>query len=90
LAIVTISHQHGTGGEDLASQLAQRRGFSLVTAAKVDEIIRDRYQLDYSLSGEIGQAPSEHRTGETFASLISAILTGMAVLQDLVVLECGG
>jgi len=90
LAIITISHQYGTGGEALASQLAQQLGFSLVTPSKVDEIIRDRYQLEYSLSGEIGQTPSEHRTSKIFANLISAVLTDMAVLQDLVVLECGG
>jgi cytidylate kinase len=90
LAIITISYQYGTGGEDLASELAQRLGFSLVTAAKVDEIIRTRYQLEYSLSGEIGHTPKEHESSKLFANLISAILTDMAVLEDLIVLECGG
>jgi len=90
LAIITISHQYGTRGETLASELAQRLGFSLVTPAKVDEVIHTRYQLDYSLSGEIGQTPREHYSSKVFANLISAILTDMAVLEDLVVLECGG
>jgi cytidylate kinase len=90
LAIITISHQHGTRGAALAADLAQRLGFALVTPAKVDGIIRDRYQLEFSLSGEIGQTPPEHHTNKIFASLISAILTDMAVLEDLVVLECGG
>ncbi len=90
LAIITISHQYGTRGEILAAEIAQRLGFSLVTPARVDEIIRVRYQLDYSLSGEIGQAPREQQMSKVFANLISAILTDMAVLNDLVVLECGG
>ncbi len=70
--------------------MAQRLGFALVTPAKVDEIIRERYQLDYSLSGEISQTPRENESSKVFANLISAILTDMAVLNDIVVLECGG
>ena len=90
MAIITISHQYGTRGEAIATELAGQLGYSLVTPAKVDQIIRDRYQLDYSLSGEIGQTPSEQPTSKVFANLISAVLTDMAVLEDLVVLECGG
>ncbi len=90
MAIITISYQYGTRGETLASELAQRLGFSLITPAKVDEIIHARYQLDYSLSGEIAQTPREHDSSKLFANLISAILTDMAVWQDMVVLECGG
>jgi cytidylate kinase len=90
LAIITISYQYGTRGEILASELAQRLEFTLVTPPMVDEIIRARYQLDYSLSGEIGQTPREHDSSKLFANLISAILSDMAVLEDLIVLECGG
>jgi hypothetical protein len=56
----------------------------------VDEVIRTRYHLDYSLSGDIGQTPRESGSSKLFANLISAILADMAVLEDLVVLECGG
>jgi cytidylate kinase len=90
LAIVTISHQYGSRGETIAHEVAQRLGFFLVTSDKVDEVIRDRYQLNYSLSGEIDQTPRESQAGKFLANLISAILTDMAVLQDVVVLECGG
>jgi cytidylate kinase len=90
LAIITISYQSGTYGEALASDLAQQLGFSLITPARVDEIIRARYQLDYSLSGEIAQTPRERDSSKLFANLLSAILTDMAVWQDMVVLECGG
>ena len=75
---------------EISSELAQRLGFNLITPAKVDEIIRERYQLDYSLSGEISQTPREQDTSKVFANLISAILTDLAVLNDVVVLECGG
>jgi hypothetical protein len=74
----------------LASELAQRLAFTLVTPDKVDEIIRGRYQLDYSLTGEISQTPREQGVSKLFANLISAILTDMAVLEDLIVFECGG
>ncbi len=90
MAIVTFSQQHGSRGEPVAREVAHRLGFSLITPAKVDEIIHERYQLDYSLSGEISQTPREHETSKVFANLISAILTDLAVLNDVVVLECGG
>jgi cytidylate kinase len=90
LAIITVSYQHGTRGEQLAAELAGRLGFALVKPDDVDEIIRNRYQMDYSLTGEISQTPNGQDSGKLFASLISAILTDMAVLRDLVVLECGG
>jgi len=56
----------------------------------VDEILHERCHLDYSLSGGIDQSPRENHSSKVFANLISAILTDMAVLNDLVVLECGG
>jgi len=90
LAIVTFSQQHGSRGEAIAREVAHRLGFNLITPAEVDEIIHDRYQLDYSLSGDISQTPSERETPKVFANLISAILTDLAVLNDVVVLECGG
>ncbi len=46
--------------------------------------------MDYSLSGQISQTPRENKTSKLFANLISAILTDMAVLNDLILLECGG
>jgi cytidylate kinase len=90
LAIVTLSHQHGSRGDAIASEVAQRLGFALVTPEKVDDVIRQRYRLDLSLSGDIDQLPRENHASKVFANLISAILTDMALLQDLVVLECGG
>jgi len=90
LAIVTFSQQHGSRGEEIAREVAQRLFFNLITPSQVDEIIRERYQLDYSLSGEISQAPRQHDNSKVFANLISAILTDLAVLNDVVVLECGG
>jgi cytidylate kinase len=90
LAIITISHQHGTRGEILASEIAQKLGFRLIAPADVDEIIHSRYQLQCSLTGALSRHSDDHHTSKLFASLISAILTDMAVLSDLVVLECGG
>lgn len=90
MAIITISYQHGSLGETIAAEVAQRLSFGLVTPARVEEIMRERYQLEYSLSGTLAQAPRDLQTSKVFANLISAILTDMAVLNDLVVLECGG
>ena len=90
MAIVTLSYQHGSRGEDIAKEVSHQLGFALVTPANVNEIIRERYQLDYSLTGEIDQTPQDSQTSKVFANLISAILTDMAVLKDILVLECGG
>jgi cytidylate kinase len=90
VAIITISHQHGSRGGLIAGEIAQRLGFKLITTEKVDEIIKGRYQLDYSLSGAIDQTPREDKSSKVFANLISAVLTEMAVLDDILVLECGG
>jgi len=90
LAIITISHQHGTHGEQIARDTARQLSFTLVTPENMDEIIHERYHLDYSLSGEIHQIPRDSHTSKLFANLISACLTDMAVLNDILVLECGG
>ena len=90
MAIITVSHQYGSRGGLIAGEVAHRLGFKLITTEKVDEIIKGRYQLDFSLSGAIDQTPREGKSSKVFANLISAILTEMAVLDDILVLECGG
>ena len=90
MAIITFSYQHGSGGRQIASDVAHRLGFTIVGPEQVESTIREKYQLEYSLSGLIRQTPRESQTSKIFANLISAILTEMAVLKDLVVLECGG
>jgi cytidylate kinase len=90
VAIITISHQHGSRGEVIAKEVSHQLGFSLVTAPELEQIIRERYQLEFSVAGDIAQTPREGRSSKIFANLISAVLTEKAVLSDLVVLECGG
>lgn len=82
MAIVTISHQYGGRGDLIARQVAEHLGFEYITPGKVGEIIRERYQIDDPLQ--------QKGASKIIANLISAILTEMAVLNDLVVLECGG
>jgi hypothetical protein len=57
---------------------------------KVSETIRERYPVGYSLRGAVNQTLREKESRKPFASLISVVLTDMAVLGHLVVLECGG
>ncbi len=74
----------------MAREVAHQLGFTLVTPAKIDDIIREKYRLDYSLSGQLSGTAPNSQTSKVFANLISAILTDMSVLNDLVVLEGGG
>jgi cytidylate kinase len=90
MAIVTVSHQYGSRGELIAREVAVRLGFELVMPETISEIIQERYQLDYSLENEMAGMPHPKGSIKLFARLISAILADMAVLKDLVVLECGG
>jgi cytidylate kinase len=90
MAIITVSCQFGSHGETIAQEAAAHLGFELITPEKVSGIIREKYQLDYSLTGEIALSPREKETSQLFANLISAILTDMAVLNHLVILGCGG
>ena len=90
MAIITVSYQYGSRGDIIAQGVAVHLGFSLVTPEKVNEIIHERYQLDYSLTGRIDQIPRGSESSKVFANLISAILTDMAVFNDLLLLECGG
>jgi cytidylate kinase len=90
LSIITLSYQYGSLGKTIAEDVAGQLGYTFVMPEKVNSIIRERYQLDYSLTGEIDQTPHESRPTKLFANLISAILTDMAVFEDILVLECGG
>ena len=90
MAIITVSHQYGSRGEIIGQDVAAHLGFAFITPDKVSDIIRDRYQLDYSLMGEIAQTPREMESSKLFSGLISAVLTDMAVMSHLLILECGG
>jgi cytidylate kinase len=90
LSIITLSYQYGSQGKTVAEEVAAQLGYTVVTPEEVNGIIRERYQLDYSLTGELGQTPRKEHATKLFANLISAILTDMAVFKDILVLECGG
>ncbi len=90
LSIITISEQHGSRGDTIAREVAHQLGFTLVTPPKIDEIIREKYHLAYSLSGQASGTVPDGQTSKIFANLISAILTDLSVLNDIVVLESGG
>jgi len=90
VSIITISQQHGSRGESVARDVCHQLGFILLTPDQVDEVVRERYQVRSSLTEEISRAPGDPKKPEMYANLLSAVLTDMAVLHDLVVLECGG
>lgn len=90
MAIITISQQYGSRGEAIGRDVAARLGFELITPEKVWELIRERYQLEYSPETETYKTPASIESGKLFAGLISAILTDMALFGHLLILECGG
>jgi cytidylate kinase len=90
MAIITVSSQYGSHGETIARETAAQLSFEMITPETVSGIMREKYQLDFSLTGEIALTPRERESGKLFANLISAILTDKAVLNNLVILESGG
>jgi cytidylate kinase len=83
LTSAAFQHLTGEGGP------GQGLGFKFITAETVEQTISERYQLDYSLTGDISRVPKDSHTSKVFANIISATLSDMAVLDDVVVLECG-
>ncbi len=87
MAIITVSYQYGSRGEIIGREVAARLGFDFITPERLSETIHERYQIDYSLKGEINHT---RESSKLVAGLISAVLTDMALFNHLLILECGG
>ena len=94
MAVITISRQLGTGGEDLARQLADRLGFALVDRVGLEQLVLT-YGLDEQDLGEIQERPptlwqrllSDRRL---YLELVESFVKDMAEQENLILLGRGG
>ena len=94
MAVITISRQLGTGGEDLARQLADRMGFALVDRVGLEQLVLT-YGLDEQDLGEIQERPptlwqrllSDRRL---YLELVESLIKDMAEQENLILLGRGG
>ena len=83
MAILTISRQFGSRGDDIARQLAKRADFRLVTRDVIEAIMRERYGVE---SGA-GDAPAEF---SLYGDLLAGIVADLATFENIVLVGRGG
>src|SRR5574337_1582518 len=94
MAIITISRQIGSGGDEIAARLADEFRFTLVDHALLVGLLkaRDLPQSDVEAAEE--QQCEEMRThsepAQVNADLLPTLMTDLAIEKDLVVLGRGG
>ncbi len=91
MAVITISRQLGSGGDDVARLVAQKTGFTLVDQARIQTLAGEQ-----GLSGpEVDQmAEDAGRTWTTnrvvHVDLVQELILNLAAEEDLVILGHGG
>ncbi len=91
MAVITISREPGSLGEEAAARLAGRLGFSLIDKARLDQLSGEmdldeaRRKVDEAISGE---GPIDAET-EACAVMLHDILVQLAEEQDLVIIGRG-
>jgi cytidylate kinase len=94
MAIVTISRQIGSGGDEIAARLAKDLGFTLVDQALLTALMHEHglsraefEELDEERQAQEGQEPPEARV---YVDLLETLIENLAAEKDLVVLGRGG
>lgn len=94
MAIITISRQIGSGGDELAVRLAKQLGFTLVDQTLLIELVKgqglsksDLEELDEEGFGEERQ---NREVDRVYVDLLPTLITDLAAEKDLVVLGRGG
>jgi cytidylate kinase len=94
MAIITISRQIGSGGDEIAARLAKELQFTLVDHAALVELLKaqdlsksDVETLDEEESQEERQRREQDRV---YVDLLPTLITDLATEKNLVVLGCGG
>lgn len=94
MAIITISRQIGSGGDEIAARLAAELGFTLVDHALLVELLKaqDLSQSDAEAvdQEERSTAQAQSQADQVYADLLPTLITDLATEKDLVVLGCGG
>ncbi|NJD67296.1 MAG: hypothetical protein C3F12_10255 [Candidatus Methylomirabilota bacterium] len=94
MAIITISRQIGSGGDEIAARLAAELGFTLVDHALLVELLKAQHlsQSDVEAVDEEERSTTSAQSpaDQVYVDLLPAFITNLATEKDLVVLDCGG
>jgi len=98
MAILTVSRQFGSRGDDIARELARRTGFRLVTRQSLEQMMRTRYGMEPPplASGNTSDNVDGNANGRAaaelnfYADLLASIVADLAVAQNFVLVGCGG
>lgn len=94
MAIITISRQIGSGGDEIAVRLAEELRFTLVDHTLLIELLKaqDLSQSEVGAADEeeFGETHTHHDQDQVYAELLPTLITDLATEKDLVVLGCGG
>jgi cytidylate kinase len=94
MAIVTISRQIGSGGDEIAVRLAQELQFTLVDHTLLVELLQaqglSKSDLDAFDGEEFDEAPQSREQNRVYVDLLPTLITDLASEKDLVVLGFGG
>ena len=94
MAVVTISRQLGSFGEEVAGFVAQELGFTLVNRKLMEALLKEQglseAEVDEVDEETLGLAKESSADRQVYADLIQALLLDLASKEDLVVLGRGG
>ncbi len=93
MAIITVSRQPGSRGEELARELAARLGFELVTREVIERVMASQYGVETARSGPGSRNGSggARRLEDLnlYGDLVAAIVADLAVAHHLVLVGLG-
>ncbi len=94
MAIITLSRQIGSGGDEIAARLATELGFTLVDHTALVELLNaqdlSQPDIDAADEQEFEEARAHRESDQVYVDLLPALITDLATEKDLVVLGRGG
>ncbi len=92
MSVITISREIGTGGTDLAKEVAKRLGYGYVDKQKIQKIMNEYGLIDFNdfYDKELNIWDKYYRVTEEIIDLLNRILLGIAKMGRSVILGRGG
>lgn len=94
MAIVTISRQIGSGGDEVAARLAEELRFTLVDHTLLVQLLNaqdvSKSDVDMLDEEECGEARQQREQDRVYVDLVPALIADLASKKDLVMLGRGG
>lgn len=94
MAIITISRQIGSGGDEIAARLAKELQFTLVDQTLLVELVKaqglSKSDFEALDEEEFGEERQNREQDRVYVDLLPTLITDLAAEKDLVVLGRGG